>query len=451
MKAWGHFGLLAWLLVVVVTVGPSVSEAALPQPRAVLPSKYKPRRHAGDGAQQSLARNHKRPISRKEHALDRLQTALQIMGGGGGDAPDIDKSTTWSLSELTSMDYVYLAIHVCFLAFVVIMCRTVSRTGGEAPAWVFGSLANPYATVGMHLTYFVLGLGLLPTLLPPGLSRLVFSPPTVTLLGYVWPAVESIRATVTEGGTDDRTWLMYWVVQGIFQYSTEFIDQLALRSKFIYKYWHTLEVLVILWLVSPITDGSTLIYQNVAKPYLLPLVTPIKTYCDGWISTLAMTSINAGYLWWFSFIFMSLPVLIKRYAVIGVGSIFPVVATMMALATPSKESKEAMRWLTYWPCFSFVFLIMIAVEKFVGSFKGLYVMCLASTLYLMLPMFNGSTTLFRHVLVPLLGQRELLLLRDARQLAADLFKHVPQDRVDHARHTAAKAFLDDDVPPPAAE
>jgi hypothetical protein len=218
------------------------------------------------------------------------------------------------------------------------------------------------------------------------------------------------------------------------------MDQLAIKYDIVYKHWHTLEVLVVLWLVLPLTDGATLIYNTLAQPYLLPLVMPIKNYCDGWIATVALTTVNASYIWWFSFIFMSLPVTVKRYAVIGVGSIFPVISMIMALAA-SKDNKEVMRWLTYWPCFSFLFLIMIAVEKFVGSFNGLYVMCLAATLYLMLPMFDGSILIFRRVLVPLLGQRDLLLLRDARSLSAEIFKHVPLDRQESARQSAANAFL----------
>ena len=412
----------------------SLVDAAPFQPESVAASKV--RRQNGRLFQGRRNRLRKSSTEEEDNPLSKV---LQTKGGESNDGA-IDKSSTWSLSELTSMDFVYLAIHVTFMAAVVIISRNVARTGGEAPEWVFGSFANPYATIAMHLTYFAVGF-LLPSILPKGLSRLVFSPPTVTLLGYVFPAVESIRAAVTEGGSDDRTWLMYWVVQGIFQYSTEFMDQLALKYNVVYKYWHTFEVLAVLWLVSPLTDGASLCYKHLAIPYLLPWVKPLKSYCDGWIATLAMTTVNASYLWWFSFIFMSLPVLIKRYAVIGVGSVFPVMATIMALAA-SKETKEAMRWLTYWPCFSFVFLIMIGVEKFVGSFKGLYVLCLAATLYLMLPMFDGSTLVFREILVPLLGQRELLLLRDARQLAADLFKHVPEHRVDEARQTAAKAFLE---------
>jgi TB2/DP1, HVA22 family len=298
-----------------------------------------------------------------------LQQHHQARGGGAvvAGADDIDKSNTWILSDVSVMDVLYVAIHSLLLAATVVFCRKMPRTGGRAPAWITTSrlgLQDPYATIVLHAGYFALS-ALLPTLiLPTGLSRIIFSPPSVALLGTVLPAVESVRAAVTDSGSDDRTWLMYWVVHGIFQYSTEFIDQLALKSEMVYKYWHTFEVLVILWLVLPVTDGATLLYKTLAQPYLLPLVAPIKNTADSWIAGLALTTINASYIWWFSVIFMQLPVTVKRYAVMGVGSILPVASTIMALASTADNSE--MRWLTYWPCFSLLFIIMIGVEKFVG-------------------------------------------------------------------------------------
>lgn len=384
-----------------------------------------------------------------------LLSVLSVRGGGrnlkdkpslmhikGGEEAGIDKSSTWSISDASAKDFAYLAIDVGLMAAAVFVCRTMTRTGGQAPSFITDyGISDPYATILLHVAFFAIGF-LSRQILPPGLSKLVFSPPSVALLGTVFPAVESVRAALTDdAGADDRTWLMYWVIHGIFQYSTEFMDQLALKYNLIYQYWHTFEVLAVLWLVLPITDGATLIYNTVAQPYLLPVVKPLKSYCDGWIATLAITTVNASYIWWFSFIFMTLPVMIKRYAVMGVGSVFPVISTIMALGA-SKDAKEVMRWLTYWPCFGLLFLIMIGVEKFVGSFKGLYVLCLAATLYLMLPMFDGSTLVFREVLVPLLGQQELLLLRDARGLANQLFKALPVERQEEARQKAAKAFLE---------
>ena len=374
-----------------------------------------------------------RPTIKSQEAAD-LGSILQGQRGGA----EIDKSDAWNLSDIQAMDLAYLSAHVFLCATIVWICRNVAHTGGRAPTWITHWIAEPYATGLLHIAYFGIG-ALLPTILPAGLSRVIFSPPSVAVLGTVFPAVESVRAAVTDTGSDDRMWLIYWVIHGMFQYSTEFMDQLAQKYEIIYKHWHTFEVLAVVWLLLPITDGANLVYKALAEPYLVPLVTPIKSWAEGWIATLTLTTVNAGYLWWFSFIFMSLPVTVKRYACMGVGSIFPVASTIMALAS-TKDTSE-MRWLTYWPCFSLLNLVMIGTEKFVGSFKGLYVMVLAATLYLMLPMFDGSMLVFRKILVPLLGQQELLILRDARGLAADLVKKLPLDRQEQARQKAADAFL----------
>lgn len=421
------------------------ADAALPKPRTVASSSLLAKRrqrninylnhHRSVVNLAAVLRGSSSNISHDNNPL----AALDLQQRGGDGDGEIDKSGTWSASEIQASDVVYLAVNGALLAAVVLFCRNASRTGGRAPSWITSWIDDPYATLLLHAAFFALG-ALLPAVLPSGLTRLFFSPPSVALLGTVFPAVESVRAAVTDSGSDDRTWLIYWVIHGMFQYSTEFVDQLALKYDVVYKYWHTFEVWAVLWLLLPVTDGATLVYKTVAQPYLLPLMRPIKDFTDGWIATLALTAVNASYIWWFCFIFMSLPVAIKRYAVMGVGSIFPVASTIMALA--STEDNSEMRWLTYWPCFSLLNLIMIGVEKFVGSFKGLYVMCLAATMYLMLPMFDGSMIIFRKVLVPLLGQHELLLLRDARGLAAEIFKRVPADRLEHARQSAAGAFLD---------
>ena len=82
---------------------------------------------------------------------------------------------------------------------------------------------------------------------------------------------------------------------------------------------------------------------------------------------------------------------------------------------------------------------MTLVERTAGSQLGLYTACLASTLYLMLPMFNGADVIFRNVLVPLAGQREALLL--AKTLAKNMVKQLPASRHGEAGEAIAEAFL----------
>ena len=107
------------------------------------------------------------------------------------------------MSNLQATDVVYLTIHGALLAAIVLFCRNASRTGGKAPAWIVDNVvSDPYATLLLHLGYYGIGL-LLPWILPQGLSHIMFSPPSVALLGYVFPAIESVRAAVTDSGSDD--------------------------------------------------------------------------------------------------------------------------------------------------------------------------------------------------------------------------------------------------------
>ena len=59
----------------------------------------------------------------------------------------------------------------------------------------------------------------------------------------------------------------------------------------------------------------------------------------------------------------------------------------------------------------------------------------------MLPMFNGADVIFRNVLVPLAGQREALLLKDAKMLARTMVKQLPASRHGEAGEAIAEAFL----------
>ena len=103
----------------------------------------------------------------------------------------------------------------------------------------------------------------------------------------------------------------------------------------------------------------------------------------------------------------------------------------------SKIKKELAAYATR----SQVTLVMTLVERAAGAPLGLYTACLATTLYLMLPMFNGADVVFRNVLVPLAGQREALLLKDAKTLAKNMVKQLPASRHGEAGEAIAEAFL----------
>jgi len=74
-----------------------------------------------------------------------------------------------------------------------------------------------------------------------------------------------------------------------------------------------------------------------------------------------------------------------------------------------------------------------------------------STVYLMLPMFQGADKVFRKILVPLAGLKELLMLRDAIQVKKRMLKDLDPERAKAVRKAIAKFYDDDDANADPAE
>ncbi|KAI2507154.1 hypothetical protein MHU86_7220 [Fragilaria crotonensis] len=70
-----------------------------------------------------------------------------------------------------------------------------------------------------------------------------------------------------------------------------------------------------------------------------------------------------------------------------------------------------------------------------------YSICLCATVYLFLPMFRGAESVFRNVLVPLTGQYENMLLRDALLVRREMERCVKKGRIRDLRAKVAEMFL----------
>lgn len=319
--------------------------------------------------------------------------------------------------------------------FTVVLVRKIPRTSGRPPAFVNALVPEPYGMLLFHAAYWLHAI-LVVLLMPKPLKSIVFSNGGVIFLGTVFPVVESINAACTDVETDNTTWLQYWCMHGTFEYLTEFMDVLAEKHPRIFGNWFAFEFYVLLWMILPFTDGADVLYDFVTKPYIVPLLRPLKEKCEGWLATLALTVVNASHIWFFAGIFMTLPVLLKRATVMTAGTVYPVISSTVSLA-----DGEVAKWLTYWSCFSTLLLIMVFAEKTIGPVPGLYTLCLGAVMYLMLPVFNGSEQVFRNILVPLFRQREALIVKDAGLLAKTLIKQLPADRHEAAHKAATEAFL----------
>lgn len=85
------------------------------------------------------------------------------------------------------------------------------------------------------------------------------------VLSVVYPAYKSIKALQTEDTEDDdKIWLTYWCVFGIFTLLDEFLGFLLSMIPFYYY----IKLGFFVWMMHPSTKGATVIYRMILKPLL---------------------------------------------------------------------------------------------------------------------------------------------------------------------------------------
>jgi receptor expression-enhancing protein 5/6 len=97
------------------------------------------------------------------------------------------------------------------------------------------------------------------------ITFVVFGATILTLaITVLYPAVKSIQALESSGSTDDKEWLTYWIIFGVF---TLIDDCCGCILSFIpYYYWVKLAFFVFLF--APQTQGAKILYKSVVKDLL---------------------------------------------------------------------------------------------------------------------------------------------------------------------------------------
>jgi hypothetical protein len=201
---------------------------------------------------------------------------------------------------------------------------------------------------------------------------------------------------------------------------------------------HEFEFFLIGWFMLPFTDGAGLVYDFITKPYITPIAQKVKNKMESWMG-IFMLLVNTSYLWLLWLTFLSMPEEARRFVTVGIGIVYPIAASTIAITTDNSTREERF-WLTYWACYSILFVAMDYLENFVGTIRGFYSLCAVATLYLWLPMFRGADVVFRRVLVPLSGQYETLLLYDTYMLRLDLENSIPEKHRERVLAKAADVF-----------
>jgi receptor expression-enhancing protein 5/6 len=327
------------------------------------------------------------------------------------------------MREINTEKLAIYGVSILLVILAVPLLSRLPRTRGKNPIY--------------HGAFLAGGVALL-MLLPHDIQNEVFSPGGVIVIGTILPVYESILAVCTPGEEDDTALLQFWLASGTLSYCTEFIDEIRHVFPSGGEHWYEFEFFLTLWMLLPITDGATLIYDLFTEPYIAPVARKLKSKVEGWIS-LILTAVNTSYIWFVWFIFMSFPEDQRRFAVVAVGTIYPLAASTVAITTKTDGTDDTF-WLTYWSCFSLLFLAMDYLENFVGHIRGFYSICLMATIYLFLPMFGGANVVFRRVLVPLSGQYENMLLHDAYLVRKGMEDAIPSHYHERVFKKAAEVF-----------
>lgn len=277
--------------------------------------------------------------------------------------------------------------------------------------------------------------------IPPSASCYIFDGLSVAMIGTVFPIYESLRAICTPDEDDDKYWLQYYMVGGVLYICTQFVDEWLDDPEGV-TYWFQGMFFLYLWLYLPKTEGAILLYDNFTEPYLAPLVKPATARLNNIFSMVYHASINACHIALLVLFFVFFPDRLKKVIAVAVGTVYPLMASITAATT--EDVADDTYWLTYWTCYNCLFLLMELLETWLGWIPGFYAFTIATTLYLMLPMFNGADKVFRKILVPIARLQDLLLLRDAVQIKKRLLSELDPEQAKAVKRAIVDFYNDED-------
>ena len=96
------------------------------------------------------------------------------------------------------------------------------------------------------------------------------------LVGLVYPIWKSFRALETESLDDDKQWLTYWTVYGIFVIFDDYSEFILQH----FPYYYPFKLVFLVWLFSPTTKGAIVMYNSIVKPLFVRYSAKIDEFID---------------------------------------------------------------------------------------------------------------------------------------------------------------------------
>ncbi|XP_066586571.1 uncharacterized protein [Prorops nasuta] len=92
-------------------------------------------------------------------------------------------------------------------------------------------------------------------------SRLV-----ILVFGTLYPAYASYKAVRTRNVKEYVKWMMYWIVFALFTCAETFTDVFL---SFWFPFYYEIKIILVVWLLSPATKGSSILYRRFVHPALI--------------------------------------------------------------------------------------------------------------------------------------------------------------------------------------
>lgn len=94
------------------------------------------------------------------------------------------------------------------------------------------------------------------------------------IIGVAYPAFMSCVTLMKKDPEEEKQWLTYWIVFGIFQ----MVDQFAGWILFIIPFYYVIKMSLLIALFHPSTRGATYVYNNYLRGYFLEMDQHVTKY-----------------------------------------------------------------------------------------------------------------------------------------------------------------------------
>ncbi|CAG5077569.1 Similar to REEP1: Receptor expression-enhancing protein 1 (Homo sapiens) [Cotesia congregata] len=129
----------------------------------------------------------------------------------------------------------------------------------KSMAWARYSIENlPIKLTLGNLGFLII---IMVIIMPKTVTYFIIYPIFRLLFGTLYPAYASYKAVRTKNVKEYVKWMMYWIVFALFTCAETFTD--------VFPFYYEIKIILVIWLLSPATKGSSILYRRFVHPALI--------------------------------------------------------------------------------------------------------------------------------------------------------------------------------------